>query len=248
MTLYASIRKHVSLGAIKDILTTPALWPRLPKFWQSWRDYRRLAKEMPPVRFYPCLDDAQSTQSGQSYYFYQDCWAAKQVFRERPEWLVDVGSTVLLVGILSQFVKAHYIDIRPLDTHLENLKPVASSILDLPYSDNEVPCLTTMCVLEHVGLGRYGDPLNPNGTVEAAQEIARVIRPGGVVVFSVPVGRSVLEFNANRRFTWEQSLALFPGWQTIDSCVLSPIPQPYISEANLLEMQDPVGCFALRKP
>src|ERR1035437_931822 len=123
---------------------------------------------------------------------------------------VDVGSTVLLVGILSQFTRWHSVDIRPMQCELEGLECKDGSVLNLPYKDDEVPCLTTMCVLEHIGLGRYGDPINPTGTNDAASEIRRVVAPGGVVVYSVPVGlEEVLEFNANRRFTIQQALDLF---------------------------------------
>jgi hypothetical protein len=105
-----------------------------------------------------------------------------------------------------------------------------------------------MCVLEHIGLGRYGDPLNPRGTSEAVVEIARVIRPGGIVIYSVPVGRELLEFNANRRFSFRQALDLFQGWDIIQSTILNPWPEPYTSDKRLLEMSDPVACFHLRKP
>ncbi|MGD1083159.1 MAG: DUF268 domain-containing protein [Verrucomicrobiota bacterium] len=192
------------------------------------------------------MDDLQESQSGHGYYFYQDCWAARQVFRERPEWGVDVGSTVLLVGILSQFARWVSVDIRPIKSELKGLECVEGSVLTLPFKDNQVPCLTTMCVLEHIGLGRYGDPLNPTGTEDAAVEIARVIRPGGIVVYSVPVGsEEILEFNANRRFDYHQAAGLFKGWELVDSCVLTPTPVAYASAEMT---KDPVACFCFRKP
>jgi SAM-dependent methyltransferase len=105
-----------------------------------------------------------------------------------------------------------------------------------------------MCVLEHIGLGRYGDPLNPNGTEEAVREITRVLQPGGIVIFSVPVGREVLEFNAHRRFTHEQALNLFKGFTLVDSCILNPVPRRFESEEALKAMVDPVVCICCRKP
>lgn len=251
--LTSKFRKYVSLGSVKTVFTHPRLLLRLPGFVRELKTYRKLELQMTgnltPLRFYPCLNDRQESQSGHGSYFYQDCWAARQVFRERPEWGVDVGSTVLLVGILSQFTRWISVDIRPIKSELEGLECKAGSVLSLPFKDNQVPCLTTMCVIEHIGLGRYGDPLNPAGTRDAALEIARVIKPGGIVVYSVPVGSDeTLEFNANRRFRYSQAAELFKGWELVDSCILTPSPKPLVSERDIAQVQDPVACFCFRKP
>lgn len=244
--------KVISLGAVKQVLLNPKLIVRLPHFVQQLRKYRQMETELglkaSSVRLYPCLDDERKFQPAHNYYFYQDCWAARQVFREKPSYNVDVGSTVLLVGILSQFTKCFSVDIRPIEANLEGLNIVSGSVLDLPFKDNEVPCLTTMCVLEHIGLGRYGDPLNPIGTQDAIREIMRVIKPNGVVIYSVPVGINILEFNANRRFQYEKAATLFKGWEMVDSCVLTPSPTSYISDEMFMEIGDPVACFCMRKP
>ena len=247
------IRQVLSLGSVKQILIKPKLLLQLPWYLRQLKQYRRseleLSEKLVSIRYYPCLTDRQSAQPANGYYFYQDCWAARQVFNEKPAWGVDVGSTVLLVGIISQFARWHSVDIRPLQSELEGLECKPGSVLDLPFKNDEVPCLTTMCVLEHIGLGRYGDPLNPNGTHDAVREIRRVVAPGGIVVFSVPVWRNeLLEFNANRRFTLAQARGFFEGWQLVASCLLTPSPKPLVSEASIFQVQDPVACFCFRKP
>ncbi|HEY6231976.1 MAG TPA: DUF268 domain-containing protein [Pyrinomonadaceae bacterium] len=252
MKTLTQVRSRVSLGSLAQIVFKPQLITRLPKYFSDLRSYRKLefaaTGKHAELRLYPCLQDDTHVQSAHSYYFYQDCWAAKQVFRERPAWLADLGSTLLLVGILSQFAKCISVDYRPMQVDLEGLSPVGGTLLNLPFRDNSVPCITTMCVLEHVGLGRYGDPLSPLGTREAVTEIARVIAPGGIVVYSVPAGRELNEFNAHRRFTYAQAAAFFSGWELIDSCVLTPSAVPFESEAALAETADPVVCFCFRKP
>ena len=246
------VSKYVSLGSIKQLLLNPWLIFRLPHYTRQLFAYRTMESKLgggenTPLRIYPCLDDAQENQPV-GYYFYQDCWAARQVFRENPTYVVDVGSSILLVGILSQFTHCISVDIRPILAHLDGLTAVSASVLHLPFKDNEVPCLTTMCVLEHIGLGRYGDPLNPKGTVDAAAEIARVIGPNGIVVYSVPVGHEMTEFNSNRRFRYEQAAHLFKGWELVDSCVLTPSISRFVPEEMPSRLRDPVACFCLRKP
>ncbi len=137
---------------------------------------------------------------------------------------------------------------RPITAHLDGLTTMPGTVLKLPFNDNEVPGLTTMCVLEHIGLGRYGDPINPNGTEDAVAEIARVIAPRGIVIYSVPVGRDLLEFNANRRFRYEKAKSLFKGWEIVDTCILAPDPVAIDLEETLLQLKDPVACFCVRKP
>lgn len=246
------MRRYVSLGSIRQLLVKPYLVARIPGYLSQLRAYRKLELESlgrnADLRIYPCLGDNLQSQSAHSAYFYQDCWAARQVFRENPAFVVDIGSTVLLSGILSQFTPCVSLDIRPIRAALEGLYPVQASTLRLPFGNDKIPCVTTMCVLEHVGLGRYGDSINPRGTEDAVAEISRVVMPGGTVTYSVPVGREVNEFNAHRRFAYLHASSFFEGWELVDSCILTPNPVSHMSEGMLRDHGDPVACFCYRKP
>ena len=89
-------------------------------------------------------------------------------------------------------------DIRPLEVDIEGLTPIAGSVLDLPFADGSLESVSCLHVAEHIGLGRYGDPLDPLGTRKAAAELQRVLAPGGQLLFSLPVGRPRVDFNAHR--------------------------------------------------
>ena len=64
-------------------------------------------------------------------------------------------------------------------------------------------------MLEHIGLGRYGDPIDPAGSARGALELVRVLAPGGKLYFSTPVGREHISFNAHRVFAPESVLRMF---------------------------------------
>ena len=66
-----------------------------------------------------------------------------------------------------------------------------------------------MHTVEHVGLGRYGDPINPDGDLKAISELKRTLANGGSLLFVVPVGKPKIEFNAHRIYSFEQIINYF---------------------------------------
>jgi SAM-dependent methyltransferase len=70
-----------------------------------------------------------------------------------------------------------------------------------------------MHVIEHIGLGRYGDPLDPNGDLKGIAELKRVLKPGGNLIFVTPVGRPRIQFNAHRIYSYEQIAEYFLGFE-----------------------------------
>jgi len=160
---------------------------------------------------YPCLFDRTSKTRLDSHYFYQHHWAFKKIHALSPKLHVDIGSGTDFVGMLSAITEVHCVDIRPLDVHnIENLKSIKASILDLPYEDNSLGSISCLHVAEHIGLGRYGDPLDPLGTKKAADELTRCLAKDGNLFFSLPVGRARLCFNAHRIHSPKQILELWP--------------------------------------
>lgn len=68
-----------------------------------------------------------------------------------------------------------------------------------------------MHVIEHIGLGRYGEPLDPDGDLKAIAELKRVLKPGGSLFFVTPVGKPRIQFNAHRIYSYEQIAEYFFG-------------------------------------
>jgi hypothetical protein len=182
------------------------------RFWKSYFDYGRLNGAAPCqlADINMQLGDWQTT-TPVSFYFYQDTWAFHKIIRQSPAWHVDVGSTALLVGCLAGVLRTVSVDVRPLAVKLTGLEALSGSITQLPFADESVESISSLCVVEHIGLGRYGDPLDKNGTIKAASELSRVLARGGNLYVSAPCGRSFIAFNAHRSFEKEEFVRLFPG-------------------------------------
>lgn len=160
---------------------------------------------------YPCIWDATSHTAIEPTYFYQDSWAFDLIINSRPDFHVDVGSHHKYVALLSKVVPLTMVDLRPLSLEMESINFVQGTILDLPFPDDSVESLSSLCVIEHIGLGRYGDPLDPFGSLKACNELARVIKPGGHLYISLPIeDEPKTYFNAHRSFSEDFVLSQFP--------------------------------------
>lgn len=179
------------------------------RFLRDLRRYRALGASAPRRELYPQLHDRLPGTPYDTHYFHQDIWAARHVARLRPERHVDVGSRVDLVGFLTAITRVTFVDIRPLEVELEDFESIAGSVLAMPFDDASVASLSCLHVAEHIGLGRYGDPLDGEGTRKAAAELARILAPGGQLLFSGPVGVPRTCFNAHRIHAPQEIVAMF---------------------------------------
>jgi SAM-dependent methyltransferase len=183
----------------------------VPGFFGYFNDlinYKKMEGSEPVkiVDTYPCIHDKTRTTGFDSHYFYQDIWAFRKIYESKTNHHVDVGSRVDFVGFLSVITKITFVDIRPLMVNLENFDPKEGSILSLPFGDNSIFSLSCLHVAEHIGLGRYGDQLDPRGTEKAIKELSRVLAPKGNLYLSLPAGKTRLCFNAHRIHSAKQIL------------------------------------------
>lgn len=187
---------------VLDLRKLPSTAASLPWFVRSWREYAAMSGESPRVRdAMPCLTDrGDSAGAASGHYFHQDLWAARKVHASGVASHVDVGSRVDgFVAHVASFTEVTYVDLRPLEAKGHpHIKARVGTVLGLPFDDRSVRSLSCLHVIEHIGLGRYGDPLDPDGTLKALAELQRVLAPGGDLYVGVPVGRERVCFNAHR--------------------------------------------------
>lgn len=191
-------------------------WRAIPHFVRNFREYRRLNRN-PNFRIrannilYTTYDRFGNAGVAGDHYFWQDLWAARYIYAAGAKHHFDVGSRISgFVAHILPFCKVTYVDIRPLSIFIEGLQFKQGSILDLPFGDRTLSSISSLHVIEHIGLGRYGDPINPNGHIQAARELERVLAPGGMLLIGTPVGRERLCFDAHRVFDPETISHAFP--------------------------------------
>jgi SAM-dependent methyltransferase len=178
-------------------LRLPGLYVR---YLKDWREFRAMGGVAPFNEVAPVLFDRDpATQSGGGHYFHQDIWALRKLSQSPPTEHHDVGSRLDgFVGQLTAICPVVYWDIRPPSFKLPRFEFRQGSVLSLPIEDRSLASLSCLHTAEHVGLGRYGDPLDPAGTDKTLAELSRVLAVGGRLLFSIPLGVEKMQFNAQR--------------------------------------------------
>ncbi len=153
---------------------------------------------------------------------------------------------------MSAFVPVDFYDYRPADLKLSNLHSGAADLCKLKFDDQSIASLSCMHTIEHIGLGRYGDPIDPNGDRVALAELSRVLAPGGSLLIVVPVGKPRIQFNAHRIYSIEMIRSLMPKLTLKNSAVLPDdssqglVADP--TEEFVLQQRYGCGCFWFQRP
>lgn len=212
-----------------------------PRFDLEWADR------------WPCLDGRTPKTRFDRHYLYHPAWAARILAEERPTEHIDISSTVHFCSLVSAFLPVRFYDYRPATISLDGLTCDRADLTSLPFADGSVASLSCMHVVEHVGLGRYGDPVDYDGDLKAMVELERVLAPGGTLLFVVPVGGARIQFNAHRVYAYRQIVEIFSGLELVEHALIpdSAKTGDLIRDApeELADAQRyGCGCFRWSKP
>lgn len=153
---------------------------------------------------FPCLSDHRDTAGKlPKHYFQQDIHIAREIFLANPTRHIDVGSRIDgFVAHVAVFREIEVVDIRAMDDINENIKFLQLDITDRNSVPHEI-CDSLSCLhtIEHIGLGRYGDIINPDGWLIALDNLLAMLKLGGILYLSAPIGEGSIEFDAHRLFS-----------------------------------------------
>lgn len=172
---------------------------------------------------WPILWDKYSKAGTMGNYFLQDLWAAKLINKAGTKKHFDIGSRIdgFIGHLLAMNIEVTLIDIREFPGEIEGLHTIvddATLLREIP--EKSIESMSALCSLEHFGLGRYGDPIDPEACFLCFVEIQKRMKPGGNLYLSLPIGRERVEFNAHRIFYASTIVNCFCEMELVEySCV-----------------------------
>lgn len=154
---------------------------------------------------FPLLSDYNAPAGTvDGHYFHQDLLVASFISKASPLRHIDIGSRFDgFISHVASFRKIEVMDVRHLpDSGHENISFLRMDLM----SKNDVPeniadSISCLHAIEHFGLGRYGDSIDPEGYIKGFNNILKMIKPGGILYISFPIGKeNQILFNAHRIF------------------------------------------------
>ena len=174
------------------------------------RDYFEFKKLSHIDHILPMLGDHKEKSSKViKHYFNQDLLVASYIFKNSPKKHVDVGSRVDgFVAHVASFRKIEVIDIRNNNFQFKNIifkkKDINNIDKSLINYCDSISCLHT---LEHFGLGRYGDKIDPEGHIIGFKNLLKILKKNGRLYISFPISNeNKIYFNSERSFHPEEIL------------------------------------------
>jgi len=228
------------------------------KLWYAsdWLKFRSLQRSGNDDRFplefinrMPAIWEKTKQTRFDAHYVYHNAWAMRAVRKIDPIVHIDISSTVYFCSSLSAFIPVRFFDYRPAPLALSQLTTDSCDLQLLHFADGSIDSLSCMHTIEHVGLGRYGDSLDPSGDLKAFSELKRVVAPGGSLLIVVPIGRPRLCFNAHRIYSYDMLLGTFDGFELVNTALITDdgdfLTTPIHEDFGRQEYG--CGCFWFRK-
>lgn len=248
--IFKKIRKKV-INKTKKILTIPYDYFTFIRDFRRFRatNGERFSVEAKNIQL--CLFDKNTTTTFDKHYIYHTAWAARKLKELLPQEHIDISSYTYFSTLLSAFIPIKFFDYRPAEIKLGNYTSEHADITALPFPDNSVLSLSCMHVVEHIGLGRYGDPIDVDGDLKAISELKRVISTNGHLLFVVPIGKAKIIFNAHRIYSYDQILSYFQEFELQEFTLIPDQSYETLIVNATKELSDKqhyaCGCFWFKK-
>jgi hypothetical protein len=231
--------------------------------WGKEKEYRRELKKFREMNkadnrmtvtdedLWVFLNDATKETIYDTHYIYHPAWATRIIKEIGPPRHVDISSTLHFCSMLSAFLPVDYYEFRPARLNLSNLTSQFADLTQLPFETGSLESVSCMHTIEHVGLGRYGDPLDPGADVKALKELQRVTQANGNLLIVTPVGLPKVQFNGQRIYSFELIHDLFDNFELRDFSLVTDSGD-FVNSADpalVKHQQHGCGCFwYIKKP
>jgi hypothetical protein len=191
-------------------------------FFKSLKQFNRLNtnSNLFSLSFLPILgENSMSAGSVNSHYFIQDLYVSQKIFNENPKNILDIGSRIDgFVSSVASFREIDVVDIRPLEEKIHNINFKKFDIMNNVDELNEkYDYVTSLHAIEHFGLGRYGDPIDPDGHIKGIKNFHKILKVDGVLYLSFPIGDNRIVFNGHRIFSIDYIKPILESYFKIES-------------------------------
>ena len=188
------------------------------------------------------MDEATEATDFDRHYIYHPAWAARVLAETKPAKHIDIASSLHFCTMLSAFILVEFYDIRPAPLVLSHLTTGTADLTRLSFANDSIASLSCMHSVEHVGLGRYGDQIDPDGDLKAISELKRVLAPGGNLLFVVPVGKPKIVFNAHRIYSYDQIISYFEDFSLQEFFLIPDQGNPIANASKEITDKQSYGC------
>ena len=196
------------------------------KYSSDKAKYVKLCDEfggMPITEEFPQLFDyCQTAGSVDGHYFMQDIHVAELISKSGIKKHYDIGSKIdfFIAHLLanSHIDEVVMLDIRPFPYDIKKLSFIQADATELSnLADNSISSISSLHAIEHFGLGRYGDEVDPLACYKAMKAMQRVTEVGGLIYISVPVSNEdKCCFNAHRVFAPHSIVEQFDNCELLE--------------------------------
>jgi SAM-dependent methyltransferase len=211
---------------------------RHPAFLKDFFKYRKNVKDNGQKPLFrnirPFVHDKTQNTPFDTHYIYHIAWAVRKVKQIDPPKHIDISSSLHFCSALSAFIPTEFYDFRPAPLQLSDLESKQANLTSLFFETNSIGSLSCMHTVEHIGLGRYGDPIQPGGDIIAMKELQRVVKKDGHLLFVTPVGKPKIIFNGHRVYSYEQIIQAFDEMKLVEFSLIpdNTVEQGMINNAS----------------
>lgn len=258
--MFHAIRSILRESGLRNarLLSAMRAWPGYVADRRAFRDALGETADFLWAKDYPILTEKNEASGGWGAYPLQDLTVARWIREDAPVKHFDVGSRIDgFVCNVAAFREIEVIDIRPAPGEIPGVIFHQHDVMDdcRPEWEGAIPSLSCLHTVEHFGLGRYGDPIDPRGHEKGLARLKAMVAPGGLFYLSTPIGTQRIEFNAHRIFAAATVLGWFgEGWGIErfavirdDAIMMHDPPRDGVSVAGNFGCETGVAIIAARK-